>query len=207
MIIFGTRGKVLKSKNTTSYDCENCNSKNTVTFSFIARYFHIFWIPIFPTSKKGISQCSHCKQVLYANEMSTEMKQDYASAAANAKRPITHYFGLFIIGLLFIFISFSVYKNSLNEAKYLGNPQVDDVYKIEKNGSYTLYKVSEIKGDSLIFATHKMVVKKYLGLSELEKKYKNDYSDEKLKFTVKQIESMKNDSKSDFGKIYSIERD
>ena len=207
MIIFGTRTKTLKPKEILSYDCENCNSRGTVTFSFLASYFHIFWIPIFPTSKKGISQCSHCKQVRYPNEMSPRMKQDYATASANAKRPILHYFGLFVIGLLFCLIIFTVYKNSVNETKYLANPQVDDLYKIEKNGTYTLYKISEVKGDTLSFRTHSMVTKKYSGLSDLEKKYKNDYSDETIRFTKNQIRSMSNDTKSDFGKIYSINRD
>lgn len=207
MIIFGTRAKTLVPKETQSYDCEYCHTKGSVTFAFIARYFHIFWIPIFPTSKKGISQCSHCKQVLYAHEMSPRMKQDYANASASAKRPITHYFGLFIIGLIFCVIIYGVFTNSMNETKYLANPEVNDVYRIEKNGNYTLYKVSEVKGDTLIFKPHNMVAEKYMKLSELQRKYKNDYSDETIKFTKAQINSMKESSMSDFGKIYSIERE
>ncbi len=207
MIIFGTKTKILKSKDSTTYDCENCNSKGSVTFSFMARYFHIFWIPIFPISKKGISQCSHCKQVLYANEMNPRMKQDCASASTNTKIPITHYFGLFIIELFFCLVIFSIVKNSIDETKFLATPQVDDLYKIEKNDAYTLYKIAEIKGDTLFFKMHSMAVRKYTGLNNLKKKYKNDYSDETIKFTKDQIKSMKSDSKSDFGKIYSIERD
>lgn len=206
MIIFGTRTKTLKSKEISFYDCENCKSKGTVTFLFLARYFHIFWIPVFPISKKGISQCSHCKQVLYANEMSPRMKEDYASASANAKRPITHYFGLFVIGLFFCSIIYNIYQNSVNETEYLVNPKVDDLYKIEKDDTYALYKISEVKGDTLIFKPHNMVANKYFGLSDLEKKYKNDYSDETIKFTKNQIKSMQNDAKSNFGKLYSIER-
>lgn len=207
MIIFGTRARTLKPKESKSYDCDYCNTKGSVTFSFIARYFHIFWIPIFPTSKKGISQCSHCKQVLYENEMGPRMKQDYADAAASAKRPITHYFGLFVIGLLLGFIIYGIVTNSMNETKYLAEPKVNDVYRIEKNGSYTLYKVSEVKGDTLVFQPHTMVAEKYMKLSELQKKFKNDYSHETIKFTKAQIHSMKESSKSDFGKIYSIERE
>lgn len=109
MIIFGTRTRTIIPKETRAYNCENCKSEKTVTFSFLASYFHVFWIPLFPISKKGISQCSHCKQVLYAKEMSPRMKENCVSASANAKRPLTHYFGLFIIGLvvcLFIYGSF-----------------------------------------------------------------------------------------------------
>lgn len=207
MIIFGTRSKTLKSKETAFYDCANCNSKNTVTFLFIARYFHIFWIPIFPTSKTGVSQCSHCKQVLYAHEMNPSMRQDYASASAKSKRPISHYFGLFVIGLLFILMSITIFISSINKEKYLANPKAGDVYRIEKNNLYTLYKISEVKGDTLIFKTHNMVATKYSKLSELEKKYENDYSNETIKFTISQIKSMRDDTKSDFGKIYSVDRD
>ena len=207
MIIFGTRARTLVPKENKSYDCDYCKTKGSVTFAFIARYFHIFWIPIFPISKKGISKCSHCKQVLYENEMSPRMKQDYANASASAKRPITHYFGLFIIGLIFCTVIYGITTNSINESKYLAEPKVNDVYEIEKNGSYTLYKISEVKGDTLIFKPHNMVAEKYTKLSELQKKHKNDYSDETIKFTKAQINSMKESSKSDFGKIYSIKRD
>lgn len=207
MIIFGTRARTLTPTEGKSYDCDYCNTKGSVTFSFIARYFHIFWIPIFPTSKKGISQCSHCKQVLYENEMNARMKQDYAEASASAKRPIRHFFGLFVIGLLLCFIIYGIFTNSMNETKYLNNPEVGDVYRIEKNGTYTLYKVSDVKGDTLVFQPHNLVAEKYMKLSELQKKHKNEYSDETMKFTKAQINSMKEDSKSDFGKIYSIERE
>ena len=104
MIIFGTGSSNLKTNNTKSYDCGNCETQNTVNFSFWAKYFHIFWIPVFPYSKKGISQCRNCKQALYFNEMPQKMKDDYNAASAEVKSPFTHYIGLMIIGIAALFI-------------------------------------------------------------------------------------------------------
>lgn len=117
MIIFGTRTRNLKASNITSYDCKNCNSKNSVQFHFSARYFHVFWIPVLPFSKVAISQCSHCKQAFYKEEMSQAMKQDYLVASKQVKSPITHYSGLLIIGLAMIFIIGSIVFSEKNNVK------------------------------------------------------------------------------------------
>ncbi|TDG36460.1 zinc-ribbon domain-containing protein [Pedobacter changchengzhani] len=113
MIIFGTRGTYLKQQS-NAFNCPNCGSVGTVRISFFAKYFHIFWIPIFPTTKIGITQCSHCKQALYANQLPIELQSVYDESNKRAKRPITHYFGLFIIGLFFAFAIVSVVISKFN---------------------------------------------------------------------------------------------
>lgn len=113
MIIFGTRSSNLKSNSTTTYDCDNCNTKNSVQFGFWTRYFHVFWIPFFPFSKKGVSQCRNCKQALYYNEMPQKMREGYHAAAAETKSPFTHYIGLILVGIAMLFIIVSVIISKL----------------------------------------------------------------------------------------------
>ncbi|MDR6969599.1 ribosomal protein L37AE/L43A [Flavobacterium arsenatis] len=202
MIIFGTRSREIRPKQATSYDCDNCNSKGTVNFIFLAKYLHIFWIPVLPLSKKGISQCSHCKQVRYQNEMTPKMKQDCATASATAKRPITHYFGLFLIGFLFCLIVFNIFKNSANKAEYLASPKINDVYEVKENDLYTLYKISEIKGDTLVFKMHNKAVERSSGLFDLKKNFKNDYSNDVIKMDKNWLKTM-----SDKGYIMGVNRE
>ena len=103
MIIFGTRTKFLNGS-TAVTNCNNCSSSQTVRLSFALNYFHIFWIPIFPLTKKGVSQCSHCKQVLYAHEMPDGLKVVYNEEKAKVKTPWGYRFGLILIGLFFLFV-------------------------------------------------------------------------------------------------------
>lgn len=110
MIIFGTRSKVLNGS-TASADCSHCSSTQTVRLSFVLTYFHIFWIPMFPISKKGVSQCSHCRQVLYANQMPNALKAVYQEERKKVKTPWGYRFGVILIGLFVLFVIVSVIIN------------------------------------------------------------------------------------------------
>lgn len=113
MIIFGTRTKFLNGS-TAVTNCDNCNSTQTVRLSFALNYFHIFWIPMFPYSKTGVSQCGHCKQVLYANQMPNGLKAVYLEEKAKVKTPWGYRFGLILIGLLILSIIVNIILNGRN---------------------------------------------------------------------------------------------
>ncbi|RZL29732.1 MAG: zinc-ribbon domain-containing protein [Pedobacter sp.] len=110
MIIFGTRSKVLNGSMVTA-NCNHCSSSQSVSISFILTYFHIFWIPMFPTSKTGVSQCSHCKQVLYANQMPAALQTVYQEEKKKVKTPWGYRFGLILIGLLALLIIINIIIN------------------------------------------------------------------------------------------------
>ena len=72
MIFYGTRAKVLATEIITD-KCTNCGTQGSVEMHIVQQYAHVFWIPMFATVKKGVSQCSHCKQVLKYKEMPSNM--------------------------------------------------------------------------------------------------------------------------------------
>ncbi len=100
MIIYGSRATHLKSAQSTT-TCPSCNTKGSVILSVFGKYAHIFWIPLFPIGKKGISQCQHCKNVLATREMPEAIKREYDELKADCKSPIWQYVGLFIFVALF----------------------------------------------------------------------------------------------------------
>ena len=87
MIIFGTRSGKLKSPQTKADDCNYCQTKDSVWYYFFQRYIHIFWIPVIPIGKTGSSVCGHCKQVLSANEMPENQKQEFLNIKKDLKTP------------------------------------------------------------------------------------------------------------------------
>lgn len=100
MIIFGTRSGNLKSPQTEAYDCNYCQSEKSVWYYFYQKYFHIFWIPFIPYGKTGSSVCSHCKQVLSANQMPEPQKQQFLDIKKDLKTPIGYKIALIILLLL-----------------------------------------------------------------------------------------------------------
>ena len=192
MIIFGTRGKVLSNKNATKkLNCKNCSSQNTVTAFTSFRYFHIFWIPFFPISKKITTQCSHCKQVQYQNELN-EFELQTFKGITNTKIPWRFYFGLILIGLFFALITFTIVSSSIATGKNAKNPEVNDIYEIENynNGkrTYTVYKIVDVTKDSVTFEMNDYEVESVTKVDDLMREHPNDYSE---KLTVSKEELVK----------------
>lgn len=106
MIIYGTRSKVIKNNDNLPrrFNCNHCKSDNTVNVIHTFNYFHIFWIPMFPYSKKIMTECSHCKNLLYQNEISP-VEVNNIKATSTTKIPWGYYFGLILIGLFIIFVA------------------------------------------------------------------------------------------------------
>lgn len=98
-----------------------------------------------------------------------------------------------------------IISNKMDTSKYLKNPNVADVYEIEKRNDegkkvYTTYRVLEVKGDSVIFELNDYEVSSITKLDDLQRQHKNDYS-EKQTISKSELENM-----LDKSLIKSIER-
>lgn len=198
MIIFGTRSKVLNGSTTTA-DCDYCSSTQTVRLSFVLRYFHIFWIPMFPLSKTGVSQCSHCKQTLYANQMPNTLKLVYEQEKKKVKTPWGYRFGLILIGLFFAFVIASIVFGGVNK-KYLNQPMANDIYEVKYgNRQYVLYKVVKVNGSDVVVVESVETGRKASDVSKIKKD--GVYKTSEIIFTKAQLEELAKE-----GKLRDIER-
>ena len=106
--LFGTGKSTLKNQYPlTNCTCPNCKQINTMNAGTIARYFHFFFIPIFPTSKSNIAICGHCNANFPYHTFTDEMKQSFDSqhSVNPNSRPIWHGCGCFLILMaIFFFI-------------------------------------------------------------------------------------------------------
>jgi len=92
------------------------------------RYYHLFWIPIFPINKTGVSVCSHCKQTLKLEEFSTKpaLAAEYDRMVKQTKTPIWTFALLMIIGVFIIIGIISDATKKKNESTS-ENPSVENV--------------------------------------------------------------------------------
>lgn len=100
MIIFGTRSKIIEPKDSfaPTTNCAHCNQPNTVHPALQFSYFHIFWIPVFPYSKKYVTECAHCKNFRRQKELGPDELQELKNGT-HLKIPWGYYTGLVIIVL------------------------------------------------------------------------------------------------------------
>ena len=103
LFFFGIKGKSVHSELMKGQSCTHCQQEETTYANFISRYFHLFWIPVFPVGKKAVSVCSHCKQVLTKKEMPAEYRTVVKQLKSSAKIPVWHFSGLIIGAVLVLF--------------------------------------------------------------------------------------------------------
>ncbi len=99
MIIYetkSTKGKFID----TSCQCPFCGKENSLAVLPYQKSFHIYWIPIIPTSKEFFVVCKACDHDVpdhYIGGITPEIKKQ-------AKTPFTSFIGLFIILALVVFV-------------------------------------------------------------------------------------------------------
>jgi hypothetical protein len=178
MIIYGSRAKQL-ARETISDSCPHCQTSNCIDMYVFQRYAHIFWIPFFPVGKTGASRCAHCKQALKLKEMPPYLRIAYDNVAARTRTPVWTFIGVAIVGVLIIN---GIIQSGMHDARMselVKSPQVGDILEIKKGaGLYTLYKVMDVRPDSVAVLPLRYTVNQQSGLSELESGKYAQYSDE-----------------------------
>ena len=63
IIVYGTKNKIKNLGIVGKYECSRCNNISDLQFMSSQQWFTLFWIPIFPISKKKeFMQCPICHQ-------------------------------------------------------------------------------------------------------------------------------------------------
>jgi len=112
LFFFGTRAtKVAQRQVKSNTTCPYCESQNSFVATTYGRYFHLFWIPIFPLLKSTILECSHCKKSYAEDELPEQVKTalQKENELNPARRPIWHSCGcLIIVGIIIFSILSSI---------------------------------------------------------------------------------------------------
>lgn len=150
IFIFGTRSTTGNPIRTV-HACPACGMEHSILMVPQQRYFHLFWIPLFPTSKQFTPVCSSCEAMFTIQKIpvTNEIRNQY-------KTPKWTLSGTILLGLLiFVFVLAvavsSVSKGSDIKAK-VENPQKGDIYYMKYGQKeYGLMKVASFTPDSVYF--------------------------------------------------------
>jgi hypothetical protein len=200
MIIYGTRAAHLGTKELPNIVCRDCETQGSIRLSLFRRHAHVFWIPLFPLNKFGISECQHCKSTLRHKEMPEALSREYDNLKMETKGPLWQFSGLFLMAILIVWISFTSGKNKELEVQQINNPEVGDVYSYEiETGRYSTFKVAEITNDSIFLYPNDYEINKVTRVYKIDKE--NNYSDSAIGFTRQEVVNLYNS-----GTIYDVDR-
>ncbi|WP_336518497.1 zinc-ribbon domain-containing protein [Pollutibacter soli] len=198
MIVYGTRSKELSKEHLVD-KCPNCGTHNSVDVYVFQKYAHVFWIPLFPMSKIGVSECSHCKQVVRSKEMSSTLKSNFEEIKSRVKTPIWTFSGLALIAIIITVGFISDKKKDERNAQWILTPQAGDFFEVRTDTrQYTLFKVDQVEGDSVFIRMSSYETNKISGLTDLKKK---EFSEDVFGFAKSELQDMLGK-----GEIIDIER-
>lgn len=213
MIFFGSKGKTVSGPLIEGIQCQNCENSQFITFGII-RYFHLYWIPTFPTSKKAGIECTNCKRTLVDKELPAELSKQIKTTVFNRKNTIPMFSGLIIIACLVLFGAFVVQQDSMRQVEYIEKPAINDLYIVDISKLFTdadpeykygVLRISQISSGEAEFQVSRIAYTKTSGVRKdiQERKASVDsyYVGEPLFIAIDRLKNMK-----DSGAIYSIER-
>ena len=77
MLIFGSRAVNLITLQSNNGICPSCGTVGSTVIGVYSKHVHIFWVPIFPIGKEGVSQCQHCKYTVNDDDMPEDIRREY----------------------------------------------------------------------------------------------------------------------------------
>jgi len=155
MIVYGTRAPLQKTEHIYE-SCPNCGKTNTLLMSVYQRYAHIFWIPVFPAGKTGISLCQNCGQQLKLKQMPDTLRLSYENVKAQTRVPLWTFSGAALLAILITWVVIHGQQQAERVSKLVLAPKANDVFHVKlKENEYVLYKVLKVERDSVFFIASK----------------------------------------------------
>ena len=169
MIFYGTKGSHLKSERVSGVNCRHCEQQTSYTVSIFGRYAYLYWIPVFPLTKKGVAECDHCKITLKPKEMDEQLRMKYDNVNRNVKTPITYWIGSLILIAIIAFGIYAVNQHEKDVVEYIKAPQTGDVIEYKPNDFYSTLKITRVENDSVYFAQNKYEIERQSKLYKIDK--------------------------------------
>lgn len=213
MIFFGSKGKLVAGEVVQGVQCSSCQNSEHASFG-ILKYFHLYWIPTFLTSRKVGLECTNCKRTLVGDEVPSHFVEQIKSGVFTTGNTLPMFSGLIIIGALVMMGMYAVQQDNAREATYIAQPAVDDYYvvklteifeEVDSEYPYGLMRIKDVSPTGIEMQVANMAYNKASGVQSDIRQGKASadtyYGSETLLFALADLQQLK-----DSGAVYSIER-
>ena len=91
------------------YECPFCEETNTTSIAVYSKYYHIFWVPLFPVAKESHASCSSCHSSRDDNRFGPELTKQAAVIQKEMKHPAY----LYLLTILFCLVIAAIFIAAL----------------------------------------------------------------------------------------------
>lgn len=127
MLIWGTRSKVVEGPVMRGHSCAKCGQGEYESFGLL-RYFHVFWIPVFPFSRTVGVQCTHCKHTTTGDDVPGAFRDTIRDSVFTRGAVLPLFTGSVLIAAFVGVGVVSSQRDQQLETEYLQTPLANDVY-------------------------------------------------------------------------------
>ena len=205
MIVYGTNSKNLGIRRVPGVKSPYDETKDLELIGEV-NYFHIFWIPLFPYSKKVYPYCPGTDREINQHDLSQKAKDRIKEEKRNFRMPPQMFAGFAVIALLISYAFYANYERNQEIDGNLADIQPSDVVVFKnEDRTYSYAKVISVSADTLFFQFSNYVLEggtpeKDLYLKD-EKKYDDFFAEEIYFYQQYQIDSLRKE-----GDIYDLYR-
>ncbi|KRD08283.1 hypothetical protein ASE21_16485 [Flavobacterium sp. Root901] len=104
MIVYGTRTVKTKKEQADTITCAECGKTHTTQIQYYQKYYHIWFVPVHPLSRSGVTVCSNCGYSTDNYVMPESYTEEYKAKLPFPK--IWFFTGLIIAAILTAIIYF-----------------------------------------------------------------------------------------------------
>ncbi len=98
-MILGRRSTKIFEVYINNTECQYCGNMGVQQVSVFGKYFHAYWIPLFPIGRKIVSECGLCKKTILQNAFSQRFNDQIELRKDQIKTPLWHWSGLVILSV------------------------------------------------------------------------------------------------------------
>jgi hypothetical protein len=103
-LIYGKRKFFIRSFEPLFYKCPYCEKESSTEVFIYSRYFHIFWIPVFPIAKEAVAKCNECDTTRPDERFGPKLNEHLKEELNNTKHPFYSRTLLIVFALLILLI-------------------------------------------------------------------------------------------------------
>ncbi|HNP33323.1 MAG TPA: zinc-ribbon domain-containing protein [Flavobacterium sp.] len=196
MFSYGIKSKTLREGELTNLHCEYCGEDETyMEYTFSQKYFHLYFIPIFPLRKKVAVCCDDCGMEYYNDSIpkAAAKRLNQIKDRHPIRTPVWMYSGSIIIVLFFIWAFWQSGRHDVTEGEYIKEPKKGDVFYIESKPKkystvYTTWRIDKVDKENVYVTYNDSSVSKYTAVfGILNQRY---YTTKKGIYTRKKIQEL-----------------
>ena len=103
MLIYGTK-EAHVGLDECLVKCPSCETNSWADVQVVAKYLHIYWLPLFPYSKEAHVVCKKCGLARYGRSFDADLVGNYREIKYKFRYPWQTYIGAAAVTLLLMWI-------------------------------------------------------------------------------------------------------